>query len=181
MPRRSHRPYKSFIRTLEKFFFSCETEERQGSWTRICAFGNMKIEQRWSGTHTRVLQSALQRRTLAGLEGSCPPLPAPGGKQILVQSKTCKNKCEESCMRMHRACDGWRAGPCSCCSWAHSEVRVCVLPVWQLHVFCFQCQASSWCPHEFFTLALQTVLWRALWSISSKAQVPLFLASSHSR
>lgn len=26
---------------------------------------------------------------------------------------------------------------------AHSEVCVCALPVWQLHVFCFQCQASA--------------------------------------
>lgn len=117
MPRRSHRPYKYFIRTLEKFFFFMWNRRTQ----RVLDW-NLRIWEcgKWATVirrNTHVFQSALQRQMPAGLEGSWTPLPAPGGKQSLVQLKTCKNKCEESYMCMHRACDGWRAGPCSCHSW----------------------------------------------------------------
>lgn len=47
--------------------------------------------------------------------------------------------------------------------------------------FVFNVRLLRVAPMSSFTLALQNVLWRALRSISSKAQVPLFLASSHSR
>lgn len=47
--------------------------------------------------------------------------------------------------------------------------------------FVFNVRLLRDAPMSSFTLARQNVLRRALRSISSKAQVPLFLASSHSR
>lgn len=162
MSQRCHRQYKYFIRTLKKIFFLMKHKttkclrlesEHLGMWKVVN--GNQEQTCAFFSQHCK-------DRCLAGPEISCLPLPAPGGKEIPVESKTCKTKHEESYVCMHRVYDRCRAGSCSCSSWYtfwSSCMCIIGLAVVAVCVFVFQVRFLHAAHMRSSTLALWNVLW----------------------